>query len=226
MSETEACLVFSGDDWFQGAKARSKIWFPEEEPVYPFLDDTEDSARSLRTEVAASGWWALGEWREHRLLEGYDQCEFVAMKGGPWSLHTIMSSVRAAFEVFAYLGVIRHNGPETWLDQDAAVSELGLDVAADFGWTGSGITTSQDPVGIMREAIESLRIETGYVVASQLRETLRARGFGNPDKEIGELLKSGTMILEGEEHGQSRHGEGLFGDPGKQLVRLRVVKTN
>jgi hypothetical protein len=30
------------------------------------------------------------------------------------------------------------------------------------------------------------------------------------------------VLIDAEDYGQSRHGEGLFGEPRKQLVKLRV----
>ena len=68
-----------------------------------------------------------------------------------------------------------------------------------------------------------MRSPTGYVVASELRKALKDRGIKNPDREMAQLESKGIIIIETESHGQGRHGEGLYGDPRKQLLKLRVL---
>jgi len=61
-------------------------------------------------------------------------------------------------------------------------------------------------------------------VASELRRVLEQRGIEDPDGEIARLEAAGRLIIVAESYGQSRHGEGLYGDPRKQLVKIRILK--
>jgi len=61
------------------------------------------------------------------------------------------------------------------------------------------------------------------LIASELRDELRHRGIENPDREIAKLEASGLVRIEAEDYGQRRHGVGLYSDPRKQLIKIRVV---
>jgi hypothetical protein len=56
-----------------------------------------------------------------------------------------------------------------------------------------------------------------------LRDVLRARGIADPDRAIAMAENEGRLLIYAEDYGQSRHGSGLFGDPRKQLVKLRII---
>ena len=51
---------------------------------------------------------------------------------------------------------------------------------------------------------------------------LRQLGVENPDREIARLEAEGRLIIEATDFGQGRHGVGLYEDPRKQLIKLRV----
>ena len=112
-------------------------------------------------------------------------------------------------------------GSEAWLDKDTAVEVLGESIADDFSWQKAG-GISLSPIQIVSAELELLRLDTGFVVASKLREALHQRGFSNPDKAISDFIKQGLIALDGQDYGQERHGRGLYGDPAKQLIRLRI----
>ena len=99
---------------------------------------------------------------------------------------------------------------------------LGNAVAADFGWQKASNRNSLSPIQVLASEVDRLRLDTGFVVASELREALHQRGFSNPDKAIADFIKNGLATIEGQDYGQERHGRGLYGDPTKQLIRLRI----
>lgn len=82
--------------------------------------------------------------------------------------------------------------------------------------------TRREPVAVLRQAVAELASDTGYCVASELRERMLRAGVANPDKAIAELIGRGLVCLDAWDYGQMRHGEGLYGDPRMQLVKLRV----
>src|SRR5262249_33728093 len=95
-------------------------------------------------------------------------------------------------------------------------------VAADFGWKKTGTRNSLSPIQILASELERLRLDTGFVVASELRGALHQRGFSKPDKAIADFIKDGLATIECPDYDQERHGRGLYGDPTKQLIRLRI----
>lgn len=50
-------------------------------------------------------------------------------------------------------------------------------------------------------------MDTGFVIASELRDSLHQRGIDNPDKLVADLLKDGLAVLEGQDYGQADMGE-------------------
>jgi hypothetical protein len=61
------------------------------------------------------------------------------------------------------------------------------------------------------------------VIASELRDELHRCGIENPDREIAKLEAAGLVRIEAEDYGQRRHGIGLYSDPRKQLIKIRIV---
>jgi hypothetical protein len=76
---------------------------------------------------------------------------------------------------------------------------------------------------LLATVVEKLRSDTGYIIASELRNELQRRGIENPDREIARLETAGQIRIEAEDYGQRRHGLGLYSDPRKQLIKIRVV---
>ena len=99
---------------------------------------------------------------------------------------------------------------------------MGDAMAEGFGWTRKP-RQAAPLLTLIQSLLNELRTDTGFVVASELRAALAAQGIENPDKEIAALEKAGTLIVYAEDYGQSRHGAGLYGDPRKQLVKIRLV---
>jgi hypothetical protein len=215
-----AGLTFAADKWFGGSLQKAHIESPGMAPVAPF--STKNKGSSLRVAVAERAWWALGGWREHALLRGATDCQFVGQLGSDFSLHDVGLALRAAFEVLLHFGALRADGGRCWADLDVVRSELGSELEADFGIERPKPHTESLPK-LLDAAIERLKSDTGYVIASELRDELHRRGVENPDREIAKLEAAGVVRIEAEDYGQRRHGVGLYSDPRKQLIKIRVV---
>jgi hypothetical protein len=224
LSQEGSCLVFKGAGWFQGTIEDAQLVAPGEEPTFPFRDKPD--IRSLRAWLVEDTWWALGNWRHQPLLADFTDARFVGQLKPDFTLDRIGLRIRPAFEVLVYLGIVRHMGSEAWLDRDSAAEVLGDAVAADFGWKKTAALDSLSPIQVLSSEVERLRLDTGFVVASELREALHQRGFSNPDKAIADFIRDGLATIEGQDYGQERHGRGLYGDPTKQLIRLRVQPSH
>ncbi|MDM4018182.1 hypothetical protein [Roseiconus lacunae] len=219
ISEPNAELYFTDDEWWGGSLQRATINFSDGKQLVPFAK-SEHPIPNLRSAVRENSWWALGEWRDHEDLSAATDCRFVGQLKEDFSMHDISLAIRSSMEVLLHLGVIRSQADRCWLDQDAAVQTFGMTLANEFGWQSTGKKKS------LREWIiqfaDDLRLDTGFIVASELRDRLRQQGFDNPDREIARLESEGRVVIEATDYGQSRHGVGLYDDPSKQLIKLRV----
>lgn len=221
LSEEGAELMFPGSDWFSKPLRKSVIRRNGGDDVYPF-QTSDKGYLTLRTTVMERPWWALGEWRQNALLEGAKDCIFVGQLQEKFSLHHIGSALHAACEVLLHAGILKSVGNTCVLDETHAAQILGDAVAEDFGWKRDNQQSASLPM-LLKSLLSELRNDTGFVVASELRAALAAQGIENPDKEIASLEKAGSLEVYAEDYGQSRHGAGLYGDPRKQLVKIRLV---
>lgn len=219
LSEHGATLHFTEDEWWGGSIGRATIDFEDGHQVLPF-NDRQDKISNLRAPIEVHSWWALGGWREHPLLDGAEDCEFVGQAKERFSLHAVSVALRASCEVLQFLGVLHCQADRCWLDHDVAIDAFGTAVAEDFGWESSGQQKSLHEW--LAQFANELRMDTGFIVASELRDRLRQQGFDNPDRDIAQLESEGGVVIEATDYGQSRHGVGLYDDPSKQLIRLRV----
>ncbi len=219
MSRPDAELYFTEDEWWGGSLQRATINFSDGDQVVPFAKQ-EHPIPNLRTAIRENAWWALGDWRNHEFIETFSDCRFVGQLKEESSLHDISLAIRSSMEVLVHLEVIRNSADRCWLDHDAAIEAFGPALANDFDWRSSGKKKS------LREWLgqfaSELRLDTGFVVASELRKRLREQGYDNPDREIARLEEDGHVVIEATDYGQSRHGVGLYDDPSKQLIKLRV----
>jgi hypothetical protein len=223
LSTEGARLFFEQSEWFGGSLRKATLEIEGQEALRPFWDKA-DGTRSLRNAICERSWWALGSWRDQEALEGYEDCMFTGQTKENFSLHDIGLALHASCEVLLALGLFNIRGGECSLDPHMARQQLGDDLAAEFGWVGS-VDSVEGPglTQILTKILPDLRLDTGFVVASELRERLRAEGFGDPDRAIGELEREGAIQIYAEDYGQSRHGVGLYDDPRKQLVKIRIV---
>lgn len=219
LSVEGAELRFDGKKWFGGSLRKATV-VSDGAISLPFHGD-EAEHNTLRAMLREHSWWALGEWRRHPLMESAENCHFTGTLQENFSLHDVGLALRGPFEVLLHLGVLRAQDNVCWIDRDAAVRELGESLAAEFGWvaTAKAIPLEQ----LVAQHVRELRSDTGYVIASDLRQALQREGIENPDAEIARLQSEGKLVIESEDFGQARHGEGLFGDPRKQMVQIRVL---
>ena len=177
---------------------------------------------TLREVLNENAWWCLGEWRGHPLLENCGDCRFTGLRSKDFSLYDIGLALRAGFEVFLQAGMLRYQNGVCTLNQTAAVDRFGSSIAQDFGWKAQEKKT-EDLMPLLREILPQLRSDTGYIVAAQLRQALSDRNVATPDRRIAELEQQGKIAVYAEDYGQSRHGEGLYNDPRKQLIKIRLL---
>jgi hypothetical protein len=218
LSVAGAVLRFERASWFGGSFRKARIE-TNSEMIAPFVPE-DGEFLSLRSLLQQNAWWALGTWRSHPLLAGMESCRFVGQFQDSFSLHDVGLALRCPFETLLQLGVIQKADGECWLDTVAAAQELGVDLAEEFGWKSDA--RSESFPALLARLVSELRSDTGFVVASELRQALLKHGVDNPDREIARLESKGGVVIEAEDFGQTRHGEGLFGEPRKQLVKLRV----
>jgi hypothetical protein len=219
MSQADATLVFDGEGWFAGSIRKAYVE-TQDSRVYAFLDQ-HPTAPALRTILKEHSWWAMGEWRKNEVLAGATNCFFTGTLKNELSLHDISLALRGPLELLFHLGVLEVGSNQCRLNAISSTRELGNDLAADFGWPGKA--EKEDLESLLRRLLEDLRSDTGYVIASELRRALQHEGISNPDLEIARLQAEDRLVIEAEDYGQARHGEGLFGDPRKQMVQIRLV---
>lgn len=219
LSPLHAELFFTEEEWWGGSLQRATINYPDGQQLAPFAK-TGHPLPNLRTALSEQSWWALGEWRFHAFLEGATDCRFVGQLKNDFSLHDISLAIRSSMEVLLHLGVVRHEADRCWLDHGTAIDTFGTAIAEDFGWESAIRETSLHQW--LTHHMKGLRLDTGFIVASELRTRLMEQGFENPDREIAQLESEGRVVIEASDYGQSRHGVGLYDDPSKQLIKLRV----
>lgn len=217
LSSTDASLEFPESGWFVGSYRNARLSRPGHSDVYPF---TEAADRLNLGEVLRErARWCLGDWSEHELIGAAELVRFVGVRSSTPSLHAIGLALRAALEVLHVLGVVKDSNGSAWLDA-ATAARLLPRRASEFGWVSA---SSETLVDALAEVLPTLRSPTGHVVASELRDVLFKRGHADPDRAIAEAEEQGQVLVYAEDYGQSRHGRGLYGDPRKQLIKLRIV---
>jgi hypothetical protein len=217
LSASGAELRFDGGGWFAGSFGKALLSSPGLPPTFPLA--SSGGGRNLGATLDERAWWCLGDWRQAPLLEGAKDCNLVGLRSDTPSLHDVGLALRAAFEVLLAAGLVKSRGGIASWDAPAAAQVL-PDRALEFGWTGPG---SGDLVDALAAVLPSLRSPTGHVVASELRMALQERGHADPDRALAAAEADGFVLVYAEDYGQSRHGRGLYGDPRKQLVKLRIV---
>ncbi|MEW8552656.1 MAG: hypothetical protein AB2605_02590 [Candidatus Thiodiazotropha sp.] len=220
LSSSDAVLEFSGSRWFTGSVKRAVIRVPGEPDLYPFWPTPD--RHNLETALEERAWWALGNWRDHPYLVDAEDCRFVGQLKDSVSMHDVGLALRATCEVLLYLGLFEATANECALDHGLGAKLFGVALAEEFGWV-LGADKETALIDVLQEILPVLRSPTGHIVVSELRETLRGRGITNPDQALADLEHTGSILIYGEEYGQSRHGAGLYDDPRKQLIKLRLV---
>jgi len=217
LSDADATLEFPEPGWFIGSYRKARLSRPGQADVYPFANGNDRV--NLGQTLSDRAMWCLGDWSEHELVGAAESVRFVGLRSETPSLHDVGLALRAAMEVFHVREVVKHSNGSAWLDT-AAATRLLPRRAGEFGWVPPSDETLVDALS---EVLPTLRSPTGHVVASELRDVLLERGHADPDRAIAEAEEQGQVLVYAEDYGQSRHGRGLYGDPRKQLVKLRIV---
>jgi hypothetical protein len=221
LSSHGSSLQFERETWFGGSTQKAKIQCQDGTVVAPFLSKDGAETATIRVPIDESAWWALGEWRSHKLISGASDCKFRGRINEKFSLNGIGTALRSSCEVFAHLGILKQADSSCWLDQKNAIECLGTDLAEDFGWVSNN-EPPMDVLALIKEVIGAIRSDTGFIVASELREALQKYGVKNPDAEIARFEETAQLVIDATDYGQSRHGKGLYGDSRKQLIKIRV----
>lgn len=221
LSERSSEMVFDGPAWFTGTLQGVVLRRSGAPEVRPFSNRADDR-EGMHEVLAERARWSLGVWREHRLLAGAEDAALTGMGRGRVSLHDLGLALRAACEVLLHAGLLRSAGDSCVVDGENGTRELGSEIGIDFGWANPKHETDR-LISSLADLLPELRSPTGFVVASDLRNRLMEQGYLNPDRALAELERSGRLLVYAEDYGQSRHGVGLYNDPRKQLVKLRLV---
>lgn len=163
--------------------------------------------------------WALGEWRSEAAIRGAGQVLFMGAGDGPFSLHDIGLSLRGSLELFLNIGLVAEaDGRVTW--QAARAAELlSPELLTDLG---APLPPRESPEQIILRCIAELAGDDGFLVFSDLRRRALAAGITGPDKLVDDMVRAGSINLIAHDFGQPVHGDGLLGDPRKQLVKFAV----
>jgi hypothetical protein len=222
LSVPGATLCFPGGAWFTGAVTRSHVALPDGRVVRPFHGRGPCETPTLRHWMNEHAWWCLGEWRRHEWLESVTDCRYTGALKPDFSLHDVGLALRGACETMLAVGVLADEGSCCRLDHAAARRELGEDLGDDFGWE-RGTQQLNSVLHLLAQLLPELAADTGFIVTSELRQAMFSHGVQDPDREIAELESQGELLIEAQDYGQSRHGDGLYGDPRKQLIKLRIL---
>ena len=219
LSDRGASVEFERGGWFAGGYRGVTLRRPGCADLHPFVE-ADASSETLHPVLRDRPWWCLGDWREDPLLEGASDCTFTGLRSEAPSLHDIGLALRAALEALHVGGLVKSEEGRAWLDIDAAARVLPAR-RADFGWSEG--RQAMDLVPALVDLLPALETPTGHVVASELRAALLRVGITDPDRAIAGAEEEGRLLVYAEDYGQGRHGRGLYGDPRKQLVKLRIV---
>lgn len=218
LSEPGGILEFSRDGFFQG-RYRQAVLRAGGKEYWPFVGQSEN-VNNIQKLLDDTDGWALGAWRENFQIE---EVIYEGANKPEITIERLSIAIKAAFTLFLHLGFIDETGGRHKWNSGKAIELLGPKMAEDFGWEE---VSSHKPslLEMLRTALKQLQADNGFIVASQLLDLLSQNGVKNPEKELAGLLDRGIVRLEAWDYGQSRHGQGLFGDPSKQLIKLTVYE--
>ena len=217
-----ATLTFAKSGWFTGAY-KDVLLEHDDEKWAPFAGNPPTDP-GLQTLLNRTGKWALGEWGNDAQFRDVEEIQFTGTTKRLLSVSGLGVAMRGPFELFLHLGLVSESdGVVTWEHQRAS-ELLPVELIDDLG--GQHFAPPESTASKVVRLINELAADDGYVVASELREALHSEGVRSPDKEISSLIEGGVIRLEAYDYGQSRHGQGLFDDPRKQLVKFRVLATS
>ncbi len=216
----DAVLRFAKPHWFGGHYREATI---ESSGLilHPFPPKTAKDT-PFHHFIQSNARWALGEWRNEPEIKEADEVVLVGGGSENFSLHDIGLALRGVLELFLNLGLVSETAGEVTWQPTRAAEILPSDLLADLG--APSLTTRTPEEIILRHILE-LTGDNGFLVFSELRQRASDDGIADPDKLVDDLMSQGVINLLAHDYGQPVHGEGLLGDPRKQLVKFAVSKN-
>lgn len=221
LAKLDSFLQFAQPKWFGGSRAKAIIESSGRR-FYPFPPRGSGETEMHRI-IQDRAKWALGVWAEDEPLKGAEKIELAGVETDQFSLQDLGTFMRCAFELFLNLDLVQESaGVVTW-NHSHASDVLPKEVLADFG---GPVLKREPPEDTVMRLIETSTGDSGFLVASELRNRCREAGIDSPDRQIDSMIAEGLLTIAAHDYGQAIHGEGLFGDQRKQLVNFRINRSN
>ena len=185
----------------------------------PFSGKAEDQ-KVFRGYIDQLASWSMGAWRHDELLADREITGLRGSLGECWSMHDIGLAFRASIEVFLAAGCLSNVDGALRVNHGAALSALGEFRCSDLCWVAPS-KEAPDVLSLIRSHCVRLHSPTGHIVASELLAALAEDGIRDSEKAIAALEAAGSLMVYDTDYGQSRHGRGLYGDPRRQLIKIR-----
>ncbi len=215
--QPDAVLRFAKPHWFGGRYKEATL---ESSGVIlqPFPPRSVKQSQ-LHDLIRSRARWSLGEWRNETEIQNASEVVFLGPGSGDFSLNDIGLALRGSLELFLSLGLISEAGGEVTWQAATAAQVLPSDLLADLG---APSPPKESPEQMVLGYIQELTGDNGFLVFSDLRQRAVSDGIPDPDKLVDEMIHHGAIALVAHDYGQPLHGEGLLGDPRKQLVKFAV----
>lgn len=215
--QPDAVLRFARPSWFGGRNQDATIQSPGQS-LQPFPPKSAKDT-PLHRLIQSRAKWALGEWRNQPEVQQADHVILAGAETDAFSLNDIGRALRGSLELFLNLGLVSEAGGEATWQAATAAELLPPDLLADLGAPAS---PRQSPEQLIFRYIQELTGDNGFLVFSELRQRALSDGIADPDKLVDNLIHQGAIDLVAHDYGQPIHGQGLLGDPRKQLVKFAL----
>ncbi len=215
--QPDAVLRFAKPSWFGGRSQDAILELPGT-TLQPFLPKSAKDT-PFHHLIQNRAKWALGQWRNEPEIQRADEIFLVGAEAEAFSLNDIGRALRGSLELFLNLGLVAEAGGEVTWQAAMATQILPSELLADLG---APIPTQLSPEQLIFRCIRELSGDNGFLVFSELRQHAVAEGIGDPDQLVDSLIHQGVIDLVAHDYGQPIHGEGLLGDPRKQLVKFAI----
>jgi hypothetical protein len=219
LTQAGSSLRFSQPGWFAGPYRSSVL--ETEAGKYHVLSGKTGPGGDMPALLDKEGKWALGAWERDEPVRDAESIMFAGTTGPTFSTNDLGMALRGPLELFLNLQLVQESGGVVWWNHRRASELLPAELVRDLG---GPLPDAASLAEMTVRLINELTADDGFLVASELRDALRQRGVPAPDKQVAELMEQGIIRLEAFDYGQARHGQGLFEDPRKQLVKFRVTR--
>jgi hypothetical protein len=219
LAQAGSWLRFSQPGWFAGPYRGAVL--ETEAGNYHVLSGKTAPRGDMPALLDQEGKWALGAWAEDEPVRDAESITFAGTTGPTFSTNDLGMALRGPLELFLNLQLVEESGGVVCWNHRRASELLPTELVRDLG---GRLPDPSSPAEVTVRLIDELTADDGFLVASELRAALRQRGVPAPDKQVAELMERGIIRLEAFDYGQARHGQGLFDDPRKQLVKFRVTR--